>query len=157
MAQCPFCSAEEVYNSGFTIECVNAACLYFSQRHKDACLGKTVPGLRYVEELKARIIVIENPEIVEMITIKTTTNPLYVELCHSVEGESITLTRFEVPKGDRAFATVSGKPFTATLTSSNETTYQVQVELHGSSYELLYTTAILFDEENETFEFLCSG
>lgn len=34
---CPYCNAPNCYNSGFTIECINEQCKFFSKKQKDFC------------------------------------------------------------------------------------------------------------------------
>jgi len=45
MSKCPECGSEGVYNSGFTIECINKECRYFSQRQLDIYEEETQGGV----------------------------------------------------------------------------------------------------------------
>ena len=49
---CPSCGSSGVYNSGFTVECPNEACQFFSEKQRVAIHGEPAP----VEDLKFSLI-----------------------------------------------------------------------------------------------------
>jgi hypothetical protein len=150
MALCPSCKADKVYNSGFTIECVNPACRFFSQAHKDACLGQIPRGLKIQES--PRKLSVGPTEMVETVRVSSATTPVAMEMCYTADdGQSFTLARWA--SDTLLECRVNGNAFSAELSVSDQSSeHLVKIEFMGASGTKLYTTSVSFSQKDKKFE-----
>jgi len=148
MAKCNSCGTPEVYNSGFSVECLNPACHFYSEKHRRACLGKSA-SFRYTE--KGRKVTIATPEYVDTLRISSKTTPVLCEMCYSANKGSFSLARW---KGDGTLeCRVNGNTFSAIVEAFNQKSlHQIVVELLSSDGTTLYYKEVDFDSTNLTFE-----
>lgn len=146
MANCPTCGTPDVYNSGFTLECVNPNCRYFSKAHQ-----KAMGGGDYVET--ATGVRVTQPESIEWLKLSSPTTSVYVELCLKREDRGISFLRFKCEAGDMLAYPIIGSPFNASVLASNQTgPHTIQVTLVRPDDSLLYDRAVTLDKD--TMEFI---
>lgn len=145
MANCPTCGTPDAYNSGFTLECVNPNCRYFSKTHQ-----KAMGGGDYVET--ATGVRVTQPESIEWLKLSSPTTSVYVELCLKREDKGISFLRLKSEAGDAFMYPIIGRPFNASvLASDRRGPHTVQVTLVRPDDSLLYDRAVMLNKDTVEF------
>lgn len=150
MAQCPACKTEEVYNSGFTIECVNTSCQFFSQVHRDACLGKAADFLTF-NRIGRRVTASPAAQI-DAVRFSCPTSPIRVEVCYNGDA-SASFARWQAEESLEL--RVCGSVFSAEIeVAETNDEHDVDIVFVSESGESLYEMSVTFSPGAEKFEII---
>lgn len=142
MSNCPACGTKDAYNSGFTVECTNSCCRFFSATHCQALTGATAAsGFEYTET--SRLLKVSTPSKVEVLRISSLTTPVSCEMCYMLDSSSFSLARWV---GDRSLeCMVAGNSFNATIEAVDQSiAHKVSVELLNEKGVKLYAKTVDF-------------
>lgn len=149
MAQCPACKTEEVYNSGFSIECVNTSCRFFSQTHRDACLGKPADFLTFNQV--SRRVSASSPQEIDSVRLSCSTAPISVEVCYTGNGSAFSFARWQAEEDLEL--RVGGNAFWASIeVTENNAEHDVEIVFVSESGEILYEMSVSFSPKDKKFE-----